>query len=41
MKRSKTKMHSRRQKTPHYNDLIADEALPKLAKREPAQYALI
>jgi quinol monooxygenase YgiN len=30
-----------RQKTPHYKDLIAGEALPKLAKRERAQYALI
>jgi quinol monooxygenase YgiN len=30
-----------RQKTPHYEDLIAGEALPKLAKRERAQYLLI
>jgi quinol monooxygenase YgiN len=29
------------QKTPHFKELIAGEALPKLAKRERAQYAMI
>ena len=29
------------QQTPHFKSLIAGEALPKLAKRERAQYAFI
>ena len=29
------------QKTPHFKELIAGEALPRLAKRERAQYAMI
>jgi quinol monooxygenase YgiN len=29
------------QKTPHFKELIAGEALPKLAKRERAQYSLL
>jgi quinol monooxygenase YgiN len=29
------------QRTPHFKQLIAEEALPKLAKRERAQYSVL
>ena len=32
---------SAHQKTPHFKSLIAAEALPKLMKRERAQYAFV